>query len=528
MSRKTTSKKKKKKVFNSYEDFKKKCLTNPTFFSENILASPGLTWYQEQAFKEIIKNSKVAISSCHGLGKTYLLAEVVLTLLYMLGPKCTIITTAPTWNQVEGLLWAEIGQKFKRAKYNLGGRLLTTQIKIAEKWTAIGLSPKVSKTSDSATFQGFHNEQVVIVFDEATGIDPQHFIAAESMLTSQNVKWICIGNPTDPNVPFAKLFKDADWKKIKWSCFHSPNLAANKITNIEQLRREAKRLRGLTEASKLKRLDSYNVVNPELVTLKWVVGRLLKWGEDSPLFKGRVLGVFPDVSEDTLVSVNVVERLMSGDYGNAKLDNVMTTGVDVARYGRDASIIFSMVGNKQHGPKKRYTKRNTVFLAGKIKQHVDENRNYKHKIGIDVGGIGAGVYDMCVEDPKYKHVEWVEINFGGKALDEERYVNCTTEMHCKAADDLRSEDGIILLPDDDLTNEICSRKYKFDKDGRYWLESKDDFRKRLGYSPDTGDGFVICNYLRGDMHPKVGTFTSDLGDMKGTLTGVTTGGGELW
>ena len=484
--------------------FQAKYLKDPLAYSKDILGTPGLTDYQVKAFKTILAKSKVAIASAHGLGKTYLMAEVVLTLLYLLGPKCTVITTAPTARQVEKLLWAEITEKFNNAKYNLGGRLLTTEIKVEPKknpkWLALGFStnPK-NKQGDSSRFQGFHNNQVVIVFDEATGIQKDIYDSAESMLTSANVKWICIGNPTDPSCEFAKLFKKFDWTKIKWPCFVSPNLIENGITNLEQLRSEASKVASLPDDEKMQRMASYSVVAPQLLTTQWVISNYLAWGEESPLFQGKALAEFPELSDDSVFSVKRMEECM--ELSHSFVEEISSTtesiGVDVARFGSDKTCLFGLKGNVEVR-KELFSKKDTTYIYGRLKQIAHQNtaNGIKTVITIDSGAMGPGVIDPLVNDTSFnkKFVVIREVNFGQDALDTKQYVNAVTEMYMLASKQADTPEGFVLSLDENMQSELCSRKRKYDSEGRFMIESKDDFKKRIGHSPDSADAFVLAWY----------------------------------
>ena len=54
-------------------------------------------------------------------------------------------------------------------------------------------------------------------------------------------------------------------------------------------------------------------VIPGCVTREWVESRKREWGEDSPLFEGRVLGRFPTESDDTLIQLGWIENAFTCD-----------------------------------------------------------------------------------------------------------------------------------------------------------------------------------------------------------------------
>jgi hypothetical protein len=54
-----------------------------------------------------------------------------------------------------------------------------------------------------------------------------------------------------------------------------------------------------------------------------------------------------------------------------------------------------------------------------------------------------------------------------------------------------------LLRDDELFAQFSTRKFWLTKDGKIELESKDDFKKREGESPDRADAVAMAFYRHG-------------------------------
>ena len=55
------------------------------------------------------------MKAANGVGKTYLAADLLLWFLFCFRPS-VVLTTAPTWRQVESLLWEEVRRRFRKAK----------------------------------------------------------------------------------------------------------------------------------------------------------------------------------------------------------------------------------------------------------------------------------------------------------------------------------------------------------------------------------------------------------------------------
>src|SRR3982750_2158900 len=76
-------------------------------FIQEILGVETLEAYQERVIDEVWKHERTVIRACHDLGKSFLMARIAITFLNVF-PNSKVITTAPTFTQVERILWSEI------------------------------------------------------------------------------------------------------------------------------------------------------------------------------------------------------------------------------------------------------------------------------------------------------------------------------------------------------------------------------------------------------------------------------------
>lgn len=160
------------------EEFQAKIIEDPLYFFDGILEC-GHWSMQDEILLSVFRNQRTTVKSCHGIGKTYTAARIVLAFLFAFKDS-VIVTTAPTFRQVENILWREIRQAKSRSKVPLGGNILKTKYEIDEKWYAIGIS---SDKDDN--FQGFHAEHLLVVGDEAAGIPENTMQVIEALMTSQ-------------------------------------------------------------------------------------------------------------------------------------------------------------------------------------------------------------------------------------------------------------------------------------------------------------------------------------------------------
>jgi hypothetical protein len=80
--------------------------TDPATYLREVLKF--YAWSRQRQIAESVRDHKrTAVKSAHGTGKTAIAARVGLHFLAT-RPRSRVITTAPTWTQVETLLWREI------------------------------------------------------------------------------------------------------------------------------------------------------------------------------------------------------------------------------------------------------------------------------------------------------------------------------------------------------------------------------------------------------------------------------------
>lgn len=172
-------------------------------------------------------NQRTHVPAGHSVSKTYTAGRLALWFLYNF-PPATVITTAPTEKQVEEQLWREIRQAHSTAKIPLGGKLTTKKLDLQEetglKWYALGFATRPDTVTKEATaFQGYHNENIFLIFDEGAAVVPQIWKAARHILTGCFWRWLVIGNPTASVGDFANCFDDPYWHTITVSVKDTPN-----------------------------------------------------------------------------------------------------------------------------------------------------------------------------------------------------------------------------------------------------------------------------------------------------------------
>lgn len=442
---------------------------SPTLFNDAILG--GSFWSkQEEIVASIRDNRYTSVRACHDVGKTFTVSRGALWYLYA-HTQSIVLSTAPTMRQVENLLWRELRAAHAKAKLPLGGEPLKTRLDLAPDWYAIGAS-----SADPDKLQGFHSASghILIIIDEAAGVPEPAFEAIEGMMTSENARMVMIGNPTSDTGSFrASHYSWEHVKRIHISAFDSPNFVNNGIKTIEDLLAVD--------------LDKIEIVNEFLISPRWVREKIDSWGVDSPMFQARVLGNFPSQSANTVIPLNALE-LAATDEHREKIKakgGPLRLGVDPARFGNDETVITPRYGG--YVPEQSIHPYTSIpATVGLIKQFSQPRPDF---IGIDVDGLGGGVYDILDED-KYDMI--VQIHNNARALPDDSgltFANLASQLWWRAR--TMFIDGELAIPNDErLIMQLSTRKYKFTGKG-LTIESKDEWKKNNGgKSCDRADSFI--------------------------------------
>ena len=407
-------------------------------------------WDTQQAIARAVRDHpRVACRSCHAAGKTFLAAAVVLWFLYT-RPGAQVLTTASTFRQVRYVLWRTIQKLFHGAKSHLQGDLFETELRLGPNWYARGLS-----TDNSERFQSFHAPHVLVLVDEPGAVPPPVFAAIEGVLASGYTRLLMIGNPTQSSGPFYDAFHNdaAEYRTFRISAFDTPNL------------REG------------------HTVRPYLVAPDWVDQRRRLWGEDSDLYRSRVLAEFPRAAAGQLFSLALLDAaLVDAPPGMSRV----ALGIDVARFGSDATALSriedGVLRHQQllHGL-------DTMAVTGHVAAALAQRPDLL--LAVDDTGVGGGVTDRLRE----QGWEPLAVNFGAAASERAYYANRGSEIYARLAAALR--DGRLAidaaLPTrDTLFGQLAQVRVEYRSDGRQRVRKRGPADAQP--SPDLADSLALA------------------------------------
>lgn len=440
--------------------------SDPAWWVRTVLGDRP--WARQVEILEALKtDQEVAVASCHGAGKSFIAARAVLWFLCAYQP-AIVLSTAPSMRQVRGILWKEIRLAHQRAKVPLGGTMLTQELRFNDDWWALGFT---APEYDPDKFQGFHEQHVLVVADEACGISNPIFEGIDAVLSNEHARLLMIGNPTEPSGRFGQSFKTADVRKIRISAFDTPNFTSFGITREDIASRawEAK-------------IGGRPLPYPKLVTPAWVAKRYQRWGPTSSLYLSRVEAQFPEAGTDTLIPLAWVE---AAQQRNLQPGKPVELGVDVARFGDDETVIALRRGSVVR-VYETASKQDTMQTAGRAKRaRVD---TLATAVKVDVVGVGGGVVDRLKEQGEPVS----GVNVGEGARDSERFVNRRAELYWGLRERFETGDIDLDPTDDELAAQLCSIRFRVNSRGQIVIESKEDAKKRGISSPDRADAVMLA------------------------------------
>lgn len=420
---------------------------DPALFATSILRVKLRAWQRRllgriaERLRAGVRHIEVHLRTCHGAGKTFVVAVIV---LFVLGtrPESRALTMAQGWAGVENLLWPEItriynGSLLRDMKF---GRLLNTKLEISKSWYAIG------GASDKAeNLEGHHSPVAALrVVDEAKAVEDATFTATDGMLDAPETFDVWLSTPSIRS----GRFYDRDIKG-------GPDVIREVVT-IDDLIADG--IPGKA-AWKEKALRDYD-------------------GPDSQEYRARAMAEYMEDAEGSLFPLSWIDRAMDADW---TVDGPMLAGFDVAgSQDGDESVVALASGAdpEQRAEIKSVTswrERDTMVSKGRARAAANGA-----KLRVDGIGLGKGVLDSLAEDGY--PVE--EYRANDKPHDETRFANRKAEDAWTLR--RRLEKGLVRLPKDlTLKAQLAAMKYRPLPSGKFQVIDPSD-------SPDRADAVIIA------------------------------------
>jgi hypothetical protein len=448
---------------------------DPVGFAQSCIRWPPdqrLTAYQREVLAAIPKRRKVSVRGPHGLGKTTLAAIAVLwfaTTRELSGTDWKIATTAGAWRQLERFLWPEIVKWARRIDWDTVGcdpwsertELLSLNIKLKH-----GQAFAVA-SDNPALIEGAHADSILYVFDESKAIAADTFDAAEGAFSgvgegsALEAFALAMSTPGEPVGRFYAIHARKPGFEDWWT----------------------------------RHVTVKEAIHAGRISRDWVEQRRKQWGESSAVFANRVMGEFLSSDEDGLIPLAWVEAANERyaawvEVGSPPAPGPRTVGVDVARSGGDMTVMAVLDGCVVTGLR-RTSREDTMMTTGRVQGIVDATPGRVPIV--DVIGVGGGVVDRLRE----LKIAVVAFNASEATDHKDRskelgFLNKRAAAWWRLREMLDPAFGpeLALPPDDLLTGDLTAPHWFVRSGAKIQIESKDEIKKRLGRSPDSGDAVV--------------------------------------
>lgn len=382
---------------------------DPVYFIEEVLGDQ-LWSKQKEIARAAVRQRAVYTRKCHASGGTWLMARLALWFLYAWPRDSTaILTTAPTGRQVSELLWREVRTAYHNSRRPLPGRLYegANKLNVSGSQYMLGFSAK--RPSD---VPGFHAKRVLVIKDEAAGIDEPIQDALESALS---------GGATTLKLEMSQPLKASG---RFYNAFNKDKaLNAGGLFKIE-----ATDTPGFTGEP---HPHAESLLSPE-----WVAEKRQTWGTDSTLYRVRILANFPALGTKQLISPEWCERAALKD-PHAIEDGPLVLGVDVGGMGRAETVLTPRAGNWLFD-QTVLQGQDPVEVAGHVMLFALQH--HPKCIAVDVTGIGAGTMGRLKELKKggaLTDCTLVAVIAGGRPRKMGDYENRGSELWATFANRLR-------------------------------------------------------------------------------------------
>jgi len=471
-------------------------------------------WGKQREICWSVRDNRVTcVPACNASGKTRVAAGLVVYGINNMFPYLGI-STAPTERQVKYALWKEIRDFVSRCRVPLAGKPDLLQWIISERQRALGFA-----TSDynPNLFQGIRESTNTHIFeDEACGISSEVHEGALGIMGAGRSRLLLLGNPVDPLTRFREECESPHNMVIPISAYDTPNF------NIpgHGLREENFLVPEVHPNNWRNKLgpfynrntkETQDLPAPFLTTPEFVESIVRSYGLTSPQYVSRVLGRFPEQSEEALFTLTEIEEAMNPDLRPGFLaraeNSPLELGVDVARGGSNLTVVCGWQ-DPVGGILDAWGKTDTYVTAQRIRDIAARCARVglpPIAVKVDVIGVGAGVVDQLAHQP----VDWGRgiqsfpvVAFNSAQTENippyVKNVRGAAYMHFKMKLETRS----ISLPArtssawaDQLRKEMTTIRRDF-KDGsdKIVIVGKETMKARGVPSPDMIDAMVIAVY----------------------------------
>jgi|SRR5208282_392506 len=257
---------------------------DPDAFNDVFINDGKFFWSRQREMCEAVtKYRTTAVYSGNMIGKDFWVGRMIWWWLYT-RPESLVIVTGPTQTSIGSITWKEVRRSqpsLASARLSRGVKTSPHLVDVGNDWKAMGFS-----TTSIERASGHHNEHLLVVVDEASGVEEEIWDAIESLGYE---RLVAIGNPIRAEGRFVDLIRQAD---VDAADGVPPQLAVKAIQIPS------------TESPHA-HLDK----SPwGIADRTWLESCYRRYGHDSLWVRSHIRALIPEVSSDILIPPEWLDR----------------------------------------------------------------------------------------------------------------------------------------------------------------------------------------------------------------------------
>ena len=444
----------------------------------------GRRWWSKQAeiARDVVGTGDgqtfTLVKSANGVGKTQLGADLMTWAVAVHDPlETSVLATANVFSQISENAFKYITNNYGDAQLRgvkLPGRIVSDPAVRFDRGP--GLMPKniivgrrPADTNLISSFQGTHDNFVMVLMDEAGGLPEDLWIGAYAVTTNAHTAILAIGNPDRLGTGFHKRFMDpekySEWKRHTIAAGDTPNFTGEVLYPENP--------------------DLEKNMKSHMIQVSWA--ERMKREAHPDVYLAKVEGEFPNSDESTFFSMTAIEKGHSTEITPDE-DAYRHLGVDLAFSGSDKSTVYLNVGGRIRKVDEWIHKDDFIEVAGMIhalaiKHGVDELR-------VDAAGSGRGIFSIL--DTQYLDADYqlVGVQGGTVSPDTSQWAQARA-WHFDMFRKQLAEGKLDIDPDDEeLRTEMLVQPYEINNKGAIQITPKPVMKRKGLHSPDYLDGAI--------------------------------------
>jgi len=378
-------------------------------------------------------------------------------------PNPKVVVTSPSAKQMGITLWAELAKwhincELKDWFTHNSDKFFLTEYE-GKNWFAAVRTANTKNSPDeqSETLAGLHEDFLLIIADEASGIPDPVFRPLESTLTRKCNLCLLFFNPTrSKGFAIDTHHKDRDaWLQYRWDAEESPLVTKDSIARLEK-----------------------------------------KYGRDSNTFRIRVKGLPPTAGENLIIPWDSIESAVDREL-EPLADDQLLYSMDVGA-GGDDNVILPLTGPRVGELQVSNFEDSRVLTDWAVSSIMTGEPKV---CLVDNIGVGWAILGNLREQIPSEFCDIIEVNVAQTAYNPHRFYRMRDELWWRLREAF--EAGQLSIPNDSLLmGDLNSPRYE-EIAGKIKVETKKEMKARGVDSPNRADALMMTRIYSSDLLRKI-------------------------